>query len=330
MIAMLVGLACTKPVPPTPAAPPTHEEVRFAGPAFTLEGTLHLPPGDGRVPAVVLVHGSGPQSRDEKSPGQLGMTFGFAVPVFAELADGLAERGIAVLRYDKRTCFAMNGCSNAYPGPQLNVTVDDFAADAAAALGFLRDHPRVDPARLVVLGHSQGGSFVPELVRDEELAGGVMLAAPHGELADLLQAQADTVERLLRESGEGDASVRAKVAPLAAMANGVRQIDADPASIPALAGIAPEFWTSWIQVQRRARSVAPGLDAPLLVLSGSEDRNVPPTETEGWRATLAGTDAQVVVLDCVTHAMNCWDGEMPGRHVDARVVQTIAEFVGAR
>jgi uncharacterized protein len=70
------------------------KEILIGKGIWSLPGTLSLPKGDGPFPAVILVHGSGPLDRDE--------TIGPNKP-FRDLAHGLASRGIAVLRYEKRT-----------------------------------------------------------------------------------------------------------------------------------------------------------------------------------------------------------------------------------
>ncbi|MEZ4314925.1 MAG: hypothetical protein R3F14_43480 [Polyangiaceae bacterium] len=73
---------------------------------------LSLPacPERARVPAVVIVHGSGPMSRDGVMRGQIGLGFGFELPVYKRLAEALTARGYAVYRYDKRTCGSFNDC----------------------------------------------------------------------------------------------------------------------------------------------------------------------------------------------------------------------------
>ena len=167
-------LACSSPTDNTDPAPeppadstPLSVAVTFPGPDFTLEGTLTLPAGSGEQPVagLVLIHGSGPNSRDLPATGQLNMDFGFTIAVFAELAAELADRGYAVLRYDKRTCGTFNGrCNNAYPVPDEFLTVGDFQADAAAALAFLRSRPEVDGSRVVPVGLSQGAEFIAPLV----------------------------------------------------------------------------------------------------------------------------------------------------------------------
>ena len=140
-------------------------EVGFANEAagVTLAGTLAVPPGKGPFPAVVLVHGSGPIDRDSEV---------FGHKLFLVLADHLARQGIAVLRYDKRGVGKSTG-------KLKEATTLDLAADAEAALRYLRTRPEIDARRTGVIGHSEGGLIAPLLAsRDPSLAFVVMLAGP--------------------------------------------------------------------------------------------------------------------------------------------------------
>ena len=112
---------------------------------ITLSGTLTLPAGNGPFPAVVLISGSGPQDRDETL---------FGHKPFLVIADHLARKGIACLRYDDRG----TGKST---GKHSLATTEDFAGDAQAALSFLRTQEGVDPARVGLCGHSEGGVIGP-------------------------------------------------------------------------------------------------------------------------------------------------------------------------
>lgn len=130
----------------------------------TLSGTLTLPEGNGPFPAVVLVSGSGPQDRDETI---------FGHKPFLVIADHLARKGIACLRYDDRG----TGKST---GKHSLATTEDFAQDAQAALTFLRSQEPIDPARVGLCGHSEGGMIGP-LVAEKmptEVAFLILLAGP--------------------------------------------------------------------------------------------------------------------------------------------------------
>lgn len=160
---------------PKPPFPYRAEEVRLPGGGadVTLAGTLTVPEGHG-YPAVVLVSGSGPQDRDETIMGH---------QPFRVLADHLSRNGVAVLRYDDR------GVAESTGDREHAVTVD-YAADAAAAVDYLRGRGDMDAGRVGVIGHSEGGMVVARLAaRDRGLSCGVMLAGPAVPGAEVHQAQ---------------------------------------------------------------------------------------------------------------------------------------------
>jgi fermentation-respiration switch protein FrsA (DUF1100 family) len=133
-----------------------------------LDATVTVPEGDGEAPGVVLVHGSDPIGAADKN-----LDNGGSRP-FQELAEGLASRGVAALRYDRRT----HGCPNSFSPDEH--TLDTVSVDdALVAIEQLRGVDGVDPDRIVVVGHSLGAMAVPRIAqRDGNLAGGVPMAAP--------------------------------------------------------------------------------------------------------------------------------------------------------
>jgi hypothetical protein len=142
------------------------EEVAFANGDITLAGTLTLPRTPGPLPAIVLVSGSGPQDRDETLGG------GIAIKPFRLLADALTRAGVAVLRYDDRGVGKSTGTFS-------TATTQDFAADAEAAIGYLLTREEIDPDRIGLLGHSEGGQVAAMLgARDKDLAFIISLAGP--------------------------------------------------------------------------------------------------------------------------------------------------------
>lgn len=110
---------------------------------FNLAATISKPaPAAGRLPAVILVAGSGPADRDETVAG---------IPIFGQLADALANAGFLVVRYDKRGVGQSGGRLE-------TATLTDFADDALAVVRFLRKRKDVDSNRIAVFGHSEGAS----------------------------------------------------------------------------------------------------------------------------------------------------------------------------
>lgn len=160
--------------------------VPAAGGGVTLAGTITAPRGPGPHPAAVLVNGFGPNNRD----GAFGDRDDDGAP-YGALARELAERGVAVLRYDKR------GIGDS-PGPSLSwLDARPLAADAAAAVRALVGLPGVDPGRVALIGHSQGGDLALVAAAAAPATRIVTLAAP-GRPLGLLPRASGTAGRFLR------------------------------------------------------------------------------------------------------------------------------------
>ena len=146
-------------------APYTAEEVRVKGPAGVLGGTLTKPKNAaGRLPVVVTITGSGQQDRDEYIPLAGG------VRLFRQLADTLGRRGIAVLRLDDRGLGASGGDAR-------DATTADFADDIRSAVAYLRTRPDIDPARIALAGHSEGGIIAPMIAATDPGIRAIVLLA---------------------------------------------------------------------------------------------------------------------------------------------------------
>lgn len=145
---------------------PVEQEVSFAAGAHTVHGSLLLPAGatGRRLPAALIIAGSGPTDRNGNTPLLPGET-----NTLRELAGALADAGVASLRYDK-----LGTGATGLAGIDLTqITFDAFLDEAQAALDILRARPEVDPDRVLILGHSEGSLVA------------LVLAAARGEAADL-------------------------------------------------------------------------------------------------------------------------------------------------
>jgi dienelactone hydrolase len=168
-------------------------QVRFPSDGASLAGTLMLPPGSGRHPAVAYVTGSGPTTRE----------------YLPELQALLLRHGVAVLAYDKRGIGASGG---RYPGESpTQAAIDQLAADAAAAVRFLATRPEIDPARIGLAGHSQAGWIMPLAAMREPAVrfivtfSGPAVTTDENDLYQTLAGQGDVPQRL------SDAEVDARV-----------------------------------------------------------------------------------------------------------------------
>lgn len=120
----------------------TTSDVTFVNDTITFAGTLSVPAGVSNPPAVVILSGTGQQNRDGEMSGH---------KMFADIADYLSRRGIAVLRFDDRG----TGSST---GNYEMATTKDFAGDGLAAINYLKTRDDIDPERLGFIGHSEGGA----------------------------------------------------------------------------------------------------------------------------------------------------------------------------
>ena len=166
--------------PQTPTRPYPYREVEAAydnpaRPGVHLAGTLTLPSGPGPFPAALLITGSGAQDRDETL---------FAHKPFLVLTDALTRRGIAVLRVDDR---GVGGSTGASP---MDTSLD-FATDVQAGVAWLKHRADIDPRRVGLIGHSEGGMIGPLVAsRDPSIAFVVMWAGPGVSGVELLGEQA--------------------------------------------------------------------------------------------------------------------------------------------
>lgn len=300
-----------RPQHPEPPFPYDVEEVRYPVPGAGVElaGTLTLPRGEGPFAAALLITGSGPQTRDEEVMGHR---------VFAVLADALTRAGIAVLRVDDRGVGESTGDFAA-------ATSDDFARDAAAGVSFLKDHARIDPQGVGLVGHSEGGLVAPMVAAEVETAFSVLLAGPAVNGEEVLVAQSAHMQRA---QGVPAAQVEANGTAIRAVARILRErpreVWADevrealmasvPAGVPeaqaaqvraAVDGQVQSFVTPWMArfVAYDPRPALEALDGPVLALFGALDAQVLPAQNLApMREALAhNPQATVEVLEGLNH-----------------------------
>ncbi len=171
-----------RPQTPQKPFPYQEEEVSYenTGAGITLAGTLTLPQGEGPFPAALLITGSGAQDRDETIMGH---------KPFLVLADHLTRRGIAVLRVDDR---GVGGTT----GDLSESTTEDLAGDVLTGVSFLKDHQEIDPQRIGLIGHSEGGIIAPmAAARSDDVAFIVLMAGTGLTGEEILFMQTELIAR---------------------------------------------------------------------------------------------------------------------------------------
>lgn len=290
--------------------------------AFRLPGTLTLPRIEkGRkVPCVILVHGSGPNDRDE--------TIGPNKP-FRDLAWLLAQHGIAVIRYDKRT--KVYGNNSVPKGRKLDMDTET-CDDALSAVRLAATLPEIAHDSIFVLGHSQGGMMAPRIAqRSKDVAGIIILAGLARRFEDAIMQQSEYIASL---TGTVSPQVRAQLDELQRQVANVKQLGttAFNDSIPLPIGLPKEYW-EFLRTYDAAKT-ASALSCPILMLQGGRDYQVTMDDHRLWTMTLAiKPHAQLKVYPKLNHILQEGDGKSTpteyneARPVPAYVAEDIAGFI---
>jgi pimeloyl-ACP methyl ester carboxylesterase len=276
-------LELRRPQNPAKPYPYNVEEVSFpaGGGKITLAGTLTIPQGAGPFAAAVLVGGSGPSDRDETTAGH---------KPFLVLADQLTRKGIVVLRYDKRGIAQSTGNYD-------QATMEDFAGDARAALNYLKARKDVDPKRVGIIGHSEGGILAAQIAaKADDLDWLVLLATPatNGERTLLRQSElvartGGLPEQQIARSQQFDRQAYAAVrqektqAALEARLNDLIEKSGLNASMPpaALQAQIRLMTTPWFReyLDFNPAPLIEKIKCPVLTLNGDRDLQVDADET---------------------------------------------------
>jgi uncharacterized protein len=275
-------LELRRPQNPKKPYPYEEEELTFtnAKAGTTLAATLTMPRGAGPFPAAILLAGSGPLDRDEADGGH---------KPFLVLADHLTRKGIAVLRYDKRGIGKSIGSYD-------DATTADFASDAEAAVAFLQTRKGINPKKIGIIGHSEGGIIASMIAaRSANVDWIAVLAGPATKGEETLLIQSDLIARA---AGMNNEQVAKSLDFDRQSYNLVRheknrdELERDLADLVKVSGIGPAMAPAFMQRQIHWTSSpwfryfldydpVPALQqtkCPVLALSGEKDLQVPPKE----------------------------------------------------
>ncbi len=303
-------VAVRRPQTPQKPYPYREEELTFTSvPGVTLAGTLTIPAGKGPFPAVVMITGSGPQDRDEFLLGHR---------PFLVIADELTRHGIAVLRYDDRGVAKSKGV-------YLTATSEDFAVDAGAAAALLRTRPEINPRKVGLIGHSEGGMIAPMVAAaDPKIAFVVLMAGPGVPTRELMHAQRAASARVM---GSNPAAVAANEAALTRIDEALTTAKDWPTAQAQVrqimveaylhAGLTPEMAATAASAQMLAigtpwykyfigfdpRPNLAKLHVPVLAINGDKDLQVASSQNlPAIRAALRGhADVEIVELPGLNH-----------------------------
>ncbi len=272
------ALAVRRPQNPVKPYPYREEDVTYPNKAAgnTLAATLTIPPGNGPFPAVLLITGSGPNDRDESLLGH---------KPFLVLSDYLTRKGIVVLRADKRGIGKSTG-------DFAKATTADFATDAEAGVAYLKTRSEIDPHKIGLVGHSEGGVVAPmAAVTNHDVAFVVTMAGSGVPGDQIIVEQGRLIEMasgVSKDQADADAEKESETLKLV-------ETEKDPAALQRLLGVklaaegAPEGqvavqikqltspWYRYFLTYDPATALRK-LTIPVLAINGSLDLQVPPAQ----------------------------------------------------
>ena len=302
----------------------TEQEIKIGEGPLALPGTLTLPAGEGPFPAVVLVHGSGPNDRDE--------TMG-AVKPFRDLAVGLAAQGIAVLRYEKVTRehnlkVALN--------PMFTVN-EETVDDALRAVKLLQTIDEVDASRIFVAGHSQGGMMIPRIAdadKDGSIAGVIVISAPAMPLEDLVVIQLKNQLELAKKAGSpAAAQLEQQVALYEQQVELLKDPQYNASNPPKGFALGNPIW--WLDIRNHyTAELLKDQSLPALILQGENDAQVPGSSLEDFKKALSGrTNVEYKLYPKVNHTLVEFEGVSTGAeyalpaNVPEYLISDIADWI---
>ena len=303
---------------------PTDVDVRVPATGFTLAGTLTTPSETAarlRSPAIVLVSGTAPLGRDAVVAG---------IPLFAQLAGDLANRGFIVLRYDNRGVGQSGGRLE-------SATLQDYAEDVVTAVRWLEKRQDVDKRRISVVGHSEGAAVAMIAAAREKKISALVLAAATGTRgAELVMEQQQySLDLLKTPEGERGSKIELQKKIVDAVSSG-KGLDELPAEIRERVDTP---WYRSLLLFDPAQTLA-RVRQPVLIVHGELDKQVPPHHAQRLETLAAArkkaTPARLVLLPKLNHLMvPARTGDtseytsLAGGRISPDVAATIAEWLSA-
>jgi pimeloyl-ACP methyl ester carboxylesterase len=310
-----------------PVSRSNDEQVRIPANGFSLAGTVSKPSESAttrsavatRNPAVILVGGSGPADRDS-------MVFG--IPILGQIANALADAGFVVLRYDKRGIGQSGGRAE-------SASLADFAEDVRSAVRMLSERRDVNPKRIAVVGHSEGGAVALIAATKEKRIGAVgLIGANGGSGADLVLAQQQhLLNRSTFSAEEKQAKIELQKRIHEAVLTGKGWEQLPPELRKQVDN--PEFQSI---LQNDPARIMPDVRQPVFILHGELDTQVEPSNADRLEALARkrknAPPVDVVKIPGVNHLLvPATTGEMdeygklPDKHVSARVTDALAAWL---
>ncbi|MCX6156320.1 MAG: prolyl oligopeptidase family serine peptidase [Candidatus Kapabacteria bacterium] len=294
------------------------------GTEWELPAILSIPKRNSKVPLIILVHGSGPNDSNETVGG---------TRVFKDIAFGLASRGIAVLRYQKRTKEYGQKIVDKINALTMN---EETVDDAIAAIKTVSEFESINQNRIFILGHSQGGFMMPRIIsRSEKVFGYVIMAGLTRNLEDTYIDQIKYIISL--DSNQSNDSLnRAQITQIEKQVAIIKSGDYS-SDIPVsdmLMGLSANYW-------KDLRNYNPCLDIkkyqkPILVLQGQRDYQVTTDDFNNWKMALEGNKQNKFILYAdLNHIFVTGTGKakpaeyLKEGHVDKKFIIDLSEWINS-
>jgi pimeloyl-ACP methyl ester carboxylesterase len=333
-----------RPQEPKPPFPYEEEEVSYSNGEITLAGTLTLPSDGGPFPAAILITGSGPQDRNEALLGH---------KPFLVLADHLTRAGIAVLRVDDRGVGGSTGSNS-------ESTTMDFATDVQAGLEFLAGRDEIDPTKIGLIGHSEGGVVAPMAAAGSEKVAFVVMMAGTGvtgrevlahqnrliaraggaseEAIDGIVAELDKTIDLVIAEADSQAVAEQVGALLVAQGASLTGEEREAAITTTVEQLTSPWFRAFFSLDPRV--ALRRLKTPVLVINGSKDLQVDPEQNiPEIRKALeesGNDDVTIDVLEGLNHLFQEAETGAPGEYfaieetINPVALERISEWIRVR
>lgn len=281
-----------------------------------LPGTLTLPAEGSSFPCIVLVHGSGPNDRDETI---------FENKPFRDIAWGLAKRGIATYRYDKRTKVYQNELKNDFKFTINEEVVDD----AVNAVNMLANLDEINKDEIYVLGHSLGGYAIPRIADKLTNSAGYIIMA--GNVRGIDEIIKEQYEYLSKIDGYISADEQLQIDALDLELKKLENTNRMDSKTPIL-GAYKEYWKDLKKYE--PIEMARNINKPVLVLQGERDYQVTTTEYNLWKGAFGNNvNWSFIKYSMLNHLMIKGEGNSEPKeyltkgNVDERVIEDIGNWI---
>ena len=291
---------------------------------YKMPGILTLPLAEKDVPVVIMVHGSGPNDKDET----LGNT-----KLFKDLALGLAAKGIATFRYDKRT--KVYGGKSADDIELLNLD-EELINDAKEAVELMNTQNGINKKEIYVLGHSLGGMCAPRIAtNNKKVKGIIMMAANARPLEVVVEEQLNYIFMLNDTlSTEEKETLNNYKASTAILKDSIRLALASPDELPL--GLPTAYWVDLMHYNQV--TTADKLNQSILLLQGARDYQVTIKDYTIWESKLKKNrrSARLILYPKLNHVFTESPEKSSPKDYDVRanvpdyVINNIAEWISRK